>query len=172
QGHGDAFAALDVCRCGADRFFHDHVADGIGNDLKDFQDGHAAANERGERACEAGQANLVRDDAEDRHSNAAAVPEFAAGFSFEVGNPPVDQGGANGHEVKEVVLDEVAEANQSLRGSREVLTKPLVDVTEHGDNFDEEEDGDANGDDGDRGRVHHRRFDFLAQLGRILEVGG
>src|ERR1039458_2276152 len=43
QGDGNAFAALDVGGGGLDGFFHDDVADGLRDDLKHFQDGHAAA---------------------------------------------------------------------------------------------------------------------------------
>ena len=60
-----------------DGFFHDDVADGLGDDLQHFQDGHAAADQRGQGAGEAGQADLVGDGAEDGQLDAVRVPELA-----------------------------------------------------------------------------------------------
>ena len=90
---GNAFAAFDVGGGGLDGFFHDDVADGLGDDLQHFQDGHAAANERGQRAGEAGQADFVRDGAENGQLDAAGIPEFAARFGFDEIQPAPDRPG-------------------------------------------------------------------------------
>src|ERR1039458_845154 len=57
---GNAFAPFNVEGGGLDGLFHDDVADGLRDNLQHFQDGHTAANERGERAREADQANFMR----------------------------------------------------------------------------------------------------------------
>ncbi len=82
QSGGNAFAALDVGGGGLDGFFHDDVADGLGNNLQHFQNRHAAADERRQRARETGQADFVGDGAENRQLDAARIPKFAAGFEF------------------------------------------------------------------------------------------
>src|ERR1017187_2978123 len=58
---GNAFAAFDVGGGGLDGFFHDDVADGLRDDLQDFQNRHAAAHQRGERAGEPREADFMRD---------------------------------------------------------------------------------------------------------------
>ena len=63
---GNAFAAFDIGGGSFDGFFHDGVADGLRDDLQYFQNRHAAAHQRGQRAGEARETNLVGDDAEDR----------------------------------------------------------------------------------------------------------
>ena len=87
---GNALAAFDVDGGGLDGFFHDDVADGLGDDLQDFQNRHAAAHQRGERAGEPGQADFVRDGAENGQLDALGVPEFAARLGFDVMKPAPD----------------------------------------------------------------------------------
>ena len=50
QRLGNALAALDVGGGGLDGLFQNRVADGLGHNLQHVQNGHAAADERGE-AC-------------------------------------------------------------------------------------------------------------------------
>ena len=90
QRGGDALAALDVAGGGLDGFFHDHIADGLGDDLQHLQDGHAAADQRGQRAGEAGEADLVGDGAEDRQLDAVRIPELAARLGLDEIEPAVD----------------------------------------------------------------------------------
>src|SRR5439155_5507034 len=90
QRGGDAFAAFDVGGGDLDGLLHDDVADGLGDDLQHFEDGHAAADERGERAGEAREADLVRDLTEDGELDAPRVPEFASRFGLDEVNPAVN----------------------------------------------------------------------------------
>ena len=88
---GNAFAAFDVGGGGLDGLFHDDVADGLGNDLQHFQNRHAAADERGQRAGETGETDFVGDGAKDRQLDAVRVPEFPAGLGFDEVEPALNQ---------------------------------------------------------------------------------
>src|ERR1039457_3516529 len=88
---GNAFAALDVGGGGLDGLFQDRVADGLGNNLQHLQDRHAAADERRQRAGETGEADFVRDGAEDGQLDAPFVPELPAFLGFDVMQPGIDR---------------------------------------------------------------------------------
>src|SRR5450432_543644 len=104
EGDGDAFTALDVGGGVFDRFFHDDVADGLGDDLQNFQNRHAAADQRSQRARESPQTNLVRDAAKDRELDAARVPNLPPGLGFEEVKPSVNQPAASQGEQQKVFL--------------------------------------------------------------------
>ena len=58
---GNALTAFDIQRGRSDGFLHNHIADGLGHDLQHLEDGHAAADQGGQGAGEARQADLVGD---------------------------------------------------------------------------------------------------------------
>ena len=103
---GNAFAPFNVEGGGLDGFFHDDIADGIGDDLQHFQDGHAAANERGERAREADQANFMRDGAENRQLDAAGIPKQASRFGLDEMKPAPYGRGPGDDEQEQIFFDE------------------------------------------------------------------
>ncbi len=57
-------------------------------------------------------------------------------------------------------------------GGRQFAAHVLVDAAEDGHDFDEKENGDADGHNGDDGRVHHGGFYLLAEALRVLLIGG
>src|SRR5208282_5318595 len=115
QRLGNAFAALDVAGGGLDGLFQNRVADGLGNNLQHVQNRHAAADERRQRAGETGEADLVRDGAEDGQLDAFRVPELPAFLGFDVMQPTVDRRDGANDEQQQPVFQDVADINQSLR---------------------------------------------------------
>ena len=83
QRGGNAFTAFDVVRGGLDGFFHDGITNGLGNDLQNFKDRHAAADERGQCAGETGETNLVGDGTENGQANTSSIPEIAPLLGFD-----------------------------------------------------------------------------------------
>ena len=59
-----------------DGFFHDHVADGLRDNLQNFQNGHTAADERRQRAGEPRQADLMGIHSKDRQLDATVHPRI------------------------------------------------------------------------------------------------
>ena len=117
QRGGDALALFNVGSRRAHGFFHDHVAHGVADDAQDFEDGNTGANQRGQRARETGQTNLVRDLAEDGQLDAQAVPELAALLGLDVGKPGVDQPAGGERDVEQIILEKHADVDQPLRGA-------------------------------------------------------
>src|SRR6185312_1004769 len=108
----NALAAFDVPGGGADGFFHDDIADGLRNDLEHFQDRHAAADQRSQRAGETSQTNFMGDGAEQGQLDAARIPEFPAGRGFDEIKPAPDSAAAGHDEIQNVALYEIAEIDQ------------------------------------------------------------
>jgi hypothetical protein len=67
-------------------------------------------------------------------------------------------------------LQDGAKTYQELRGSGQLRAEARIDVCEHGNHFHQQENGNADGHDGDNGGVHHRGFNFLAKAGRVFQV--
>jgi hypothetical protein len=172
QGLGDAFAAFDVLGGGFDGFFHEGVADGLGDDLEDFQDGYTAADEGSEGAGEPGETDFVGDGPKDGQFEAVFVPKIAAGLGFDVVEPAPD-GRANNHEQEdEIVFHHVADAHQNEGGTGQSGTEPGINFLEGGNNSHEEEGGDANGDDGHDGGIHQGGFDLFTEAFGVFLIGG
>src|SRR6185437_45455 len=143
----------------------------LGNDVQDFQNGNAAADERGERAGEAGQADLVRDGAEDGQFNAAAIPEFTALRGFDEPEPAVNNPATAQDEQQDVVLHEIAEVDQELGGRGQLAAETRIHVREHRHHLDQQEGGDEHGHHADDGRIHEGGFDLFAESRGVFQVG-
>ncbi|MDB6064223.1 MAG: hypothetical protein JWR26_431 [Pedosphaera sp.] len=172
EGGGDAFAAFDVAGGGADGFFHDDVAAGVGDDAHDFEDGNTGADEGGKGAGESREADLMGDVTENGEFDAATVPEFAAGLGLDEVKPAIN-GAAHGQEDgDDPFLAKGAEGDEGLGGRGQFAAEAGEDFTEHGDDLDQQEDGNADGHDGDHGGIHHGGFDLAAEAGGVFQVGG
>src|SRR5580765_307476 len=167
---GNAFATFDVQSGDFDRLFHDDVADSLGDDLKDFENGNTTADERGQRAGETGEADFVGDGAENRELDAPRIPEFAARFRLDEIEPPVNAAAGGQKDEDEVFFDRFAQAHQELRRSGEFGAKAGVNLAEDGNDLHEQENGDENCHHRDDGGIHHGRFDLFAQACRVFQI--
>ena len=87
----------------------------------------------------------MRDDSENGQLDAGAIPKFPAGFGFDVVKPAVHERGHPRQYIKNVTLEDVAEADQKLGWARQFGSKPTVDFAEHRDDFHQQEDSDTDG---------------------------
>src|SRR5438477_4736630 len=111
------------------------------------------------------------DGPEDRQFDPGSVPEFAAGLGFDVEKPAVNSPSHGGQNVQDIILDNVADADEKLRRAGELGAEPAVDLAEHRDDLDQQKNGNPDGDDRHRGGVHHGGFDFFSQPGGVFQVG-
>src|SRR5207248_2286410 len=132
QGDGDAFAAFNVRSRRPDRFLHYDIANRLRNDLKHFQNGNTAADQRGERAGKASQANLMGDRAEDRQLDATRIPKLAASGCLDEVKPAIDAAATRQQHQNNPVLDEIADVDEKLRGSRQLSSEAGEDFAENG----------------------------------------
>ena len=61
---------------------------------------------------------------------------------------------------------------RNMRGRGKLGAEARVNVAEHRHHFDQQEDGDQDGHDGDDGRIHHGGLDLLAQSGGVFQIDG
>src|SRR5690242_15516621 len=134
---GNALAALDVGGGSLDGFFHDRVANRLGNDLQDFENRHAAANQRSERAGKPGEANLMRNGPKNGQLDTLPVPKITASLGFDIGQPAPDPQTGNDNDVNQVVLDDFADGDHDLGWPRQLGTKTLVNLLERGNHPDQ-----------------------------------
>ena len=170
QGAGNVLPALNIQRRGLNGLFHDDVADRLGDNLQHLQDRHAAADERGQRAGEARQANLVGDDAEDGHADAVRVPELPADRGLDEMKPAVNSAAQGQQAQDEVPLHEIADMDQVERRRGQCGIEVGKNLAEDRHDFHQQKDGDQDGHDGDDGRVHDGGLNLFAQPGGILQI--
>src|ERR1017187_8298176 len=170
QRGGNAFAPFNVEGGGLDGFFHDDVADGLRDNLQHFQDGHTAANERGERAREANQANFMRNGAENRQLDAAGIPKSASRWGFDEIQPaPHGCACANDKHEKEF-FDDLAEVHQELRRSGQFRAEAGINFLEGGNDFHQQEDRNGNRHDGHGRRIHQCGLDLFTKAFGLFQV--
>src|SRR5882724_11116458 len=109
-------------------------------------------------------------DAKDGQLDAARIPELTTHFGFDKVKPAVNRTNANNDNRNDETSDEMTDVQQSLSWSRQRRLKALKDFAKHGHHLNQQEDCDQHGDNAYHGRIHHRRFDFLAEAGSIFEV--
>ena len=114
----------------------------------------------------------MRDRAEDWEGDTPGIPEPAAGGRLEEIEPAPDGGGQASGENEEEPLEDVAQVDEELGRSRQLGSETRVDLAKDGDDFQQQENGDADRDHGDRCRIHHRRLHFFAESRRVFEIGG
>src|ERR1017187_1617175 len=169
---GNAFAPFNVKGGGLDGFFHDDVADGLRDNLQHFQDGHAATNERGERAREADQADFMRNGAENRQLDAPGIPKHASRFGLDEMKPTPYSRDRGDDKQEEKMFDDVADIHHELGWSGQLRSEAGVNFLEGRDDFHQQEDRDGNRHDGHGRRIHQRGLDLFTKAFGIFQVSG
>ena len=112
----------------------------------------------------------MRNRPEDRQFDSGSVPELTAGLGLDVEKPPVHRQAHRWQDEQDVRLEDVANADEKLRGARKLRAKPAVNFAENRHDLDQQKDGNTDGDDRDRRRVHHGRFHFFPKPGCAFQV--
>jgi len=78
RGRRNAFAAFDVRRGGFDRLLHHDIADGLRDDLQDFENRTPLRDREASVRVKAREADFVRNHPENWQLDAPGIPELAA----------------------------------------------------------------------------------------------